>query len=91
MIAIVIVAVICAVGFIAFMHKKWIESELEDVHGRIDDMEEDVNVGVIAAQQAAKNAQGIASNALSSSQRAESKFAKHIEESTIKTTEEKNA
>lgn len=71
------------------IYKGWVKSEIQTLNNRINAGNSEARINIIEAKNLANNAKAIASNALSSAQRAEAKFMKHIEEITKK--EETNA
>lgn len=75
---IVIIVAALIVGM-SLIHRGWVKSELELLHNRLDAANSEVLIMVKNVKDKAQNAQAIASNALSSAQRAESRIVKHVE------------
>lgn len=84
-ITVVIALAVCLIY--GAIHKGWVKSELQTLHNRINSANSEVHMFVSEVKGKTQNAQAIASNALSSAQRAEAKFIKHIEETVGKEKE----
>lgn len=61
------------------LHKGWVKAELDILHNRVNAANSEAQMLIKGVKDKANNAQAIASNALSSAQRAESKIVKHVE------------
>lgn len=88
----IVLSALVILGTVNFLiHRRKVEAEIDRLHNRIGKVSDSSMTRVTMVEDniknIAKNAQGIASNALSSAQRAESRIAKHITETTKVTNE----